>query len=767
MKKSRINKKCLIILIFSLIILISPIPNAFSLRNEESRGYPIEKFTYSHDFSKVIDPITGLKSELMRWDKVALFNPSYEIDNILSYQKDALVKVREDNKIEFVVQREESDFTPQQIEFFSRYNIEIYDELPYFNSSIIYIPLSFNGQSIYSFLDELTEIPGISFFEPNFYDQLAYVPNDALYASDQWDMPLIGMETAWNYQLGSHNVKVAVIDSGINYNHPELQPNYLPLGYDWVNSDNDPMDDRDHGSHCAGTIAAVTGNTIGVAGMAQVSIFAEKVFDAAGSGSHANFRSGMIHAVDQGADIISYSGGGSDSTTKKEGVDYAINHGVMVIAAAGNDDVNTPFYPAAYPDVIAVAATDQNDLKASFSNYGTWIDIAAPGVDITSTGLSNTDYRVKSGTSMACPHVSGLAALIKSEYPGYTSTQIENIIKSNAVDLGTPGFDVYFGWGRIDAHNLFVNNAPNSPINPYPLDGATGVSINPILTVDVSDTNADSMDVSFYDASDDSLIGTENDVSDGGTASVVYAGLSENTGYSWYAVADDGIDLTQSSTWSFTTTTLLPTWSFHDDISSNSWQLIDVSNEFFYETFRNEDVNDNKVSMVYVNGASFYSDTNYNGDDYAIIGEINGYMWSYVKVSSNLNSLYLTDNDGPASDILVLYGAFTYFLPSSNALQTDLKFDVSTTSSFDLNSITWNNKPGVGSLLVNDFPFYQYSSYDAKYINLGVRDQSYFVLTPSTTKSGYTMSQCTDHHWYSWAWPELQKHWGKFYQGNG
>jgi len=412
--KSRQFQLLILILSFNIVIISELYQfNPYS-NNGTTLLIEFSIFDNNNDnFAEEIDAITGLRRKLLRWEEIVFQLSLTGMENRFSYQDESLVKVREDYKIEFIVKREGSDFTPQQIEIFSKYDIEIYEELSSLNSSIIYIPLSFNGQSIYSFLDELIEIPGISYIEPNFYDQLAFVPNDFFYATDQYDMPLIGMETAWNYQLGSSSVRVAVLDSGIDYNHPDLSANYIPLGYDWVNSDPDPMDDNNHGSHCAGTIAAVINNVIGVAGMAQVSIFAEKVLDASGSGSHADFRSAMIHAVDQGADIISYSAGGSDSTTKKEGVDYAINHGVMVIAAAGNYNTNTPYYPAAYPDVIAVSATDQNDLKASFSNYGTWIDVAAPGVDIVSTGTGGS-YLFMSGTSMACPHVSGLAALIKA-----------------------------------------------------------------------------------------------------------------------------------------------------------------------------------------------------------------------------------------------------------------------------------------------------------------------------------------------------------------
>jgi thermitase len=326
----------------------------------------------------------GLQSRIVRWDKVFFDNPT--IDDSISYQKDALVKVREDNKIELIVKRQGSQFSQQANELLSKYNVEIYEEIPHINASLVYIPLDTNELSISSFILDAQSTPGISYIEPNFYVELDYVPNDDYYTSYQWDLSLIGMELAWDHELGSHDVIVAVVDTGIDYTHPDLGENYLPLGFDWVNYDNDPRDDHYHGTHCAGTIAALTNNNIGVAGMANVSIFAEKAFSSSGYGSYVNARLALMHAVDMGADIISCSWGGSSSSqTLLEGIDYAQNNGVMVVAAAGNSGSSAPHYPASYPGVIATSATDQNDLKASFSNYGEWIDVAAPGVSILST----------------------------------------------------------------------------------------------------------------------------------------------------------------------------------------------------------------------------------------------------------------------------------------------------------------------------------------------------------------------------------------------
>ncbi len=240
------------------------------------------------------------------------------------------------------------------------------------------------------------------------------------------------------------------IDTGIDYTHPDLG-NYLPLGFDFYNNDTDPFDDNGHGTHVAGTIAASIDNALGVAGLANVSFFAEKFLSSGGFGSDIGGAAAIVHAVDQGAHILSNSWGGyGESQILREAVDYALNAGVIVVAAAGNDGITTPLYPAAFPGVIAVGATDASDSLVSFSNYGDWVDVTAPGVDILST-VPFGGYEYFSGTSMATPHVSGLLALLKSHFPTYTPQMLEELLIGTALDLGDPGFDPFYGWGRIDA----------------------------------------------------------------------------------------------------------------------------------------------------------------------------------------------------------------------------------------------------------------------------------------------------------------------------
>ena len=317
------------------------------------------------------------------------------------------------------------------------------------------VPLS----TLDSFVSE-TEKGGLaSYIEPNMRYQIDAVPNDPE-LSKQWGLSKIEADWAWNTTVGSHSILVAVVDTGIDWHHPDLASNYVALGYDWVNNDPYPMDDNGHGTHCAGVIGATINNSIGIAGLAQVRIMAEKALDASGTGSSSELAKAIVHAVNQGANIISCSWGSSaESTVLHEAVTYAHEHGVLVVAAAGNAATNVKHYPAAYDEVVAVAATDELDNPASFTDYGDWVKVAAPGVNIYSTVLGGT-YAYMSGTSMATPFVSGVAALIWSRFPNMTRDQVWAQVQYTADDLGAPGFDVYYGFGRVNARKA-VEQAPS------------------------------------------------------------------------------------------------------------------------------------------------------------------------------------------------------------------------------------------------------------------------------------------------------------------
>ena len=282
------------------------------------------------------------------------------------------------------------------------------------------------------------------------------IPNDPYWGS-QWGLPKIQAPKAWDIlsTTGGANIIIAIIDSGIDLDHPDFAcPNKLLPGRDFVNNDDDPQDDYGHGTHVAGIAAACSNNDVGVAGVAWAArLLPVKVLDAAGQGSYSNLAAGIIYAVDQWARVINLSlGGTSDSSIMRDAVSYAVGRGRLVVAAAGNfgDQGNPVMYPAAYDEVVAVAATDSGDNRADFSEYHPYVDVAAPGVSIYSTLPDNT-YGGLGGTSMATAFVSGLAALLWSADGGLSAAQVRTLIESNADDLGTPGKDDYFGYGRINA----------------------------------------------------------------------------------------------------------------------------------------------------------------------------------------------------------------------------------------------------------------------------------------------------------------------------
>jgi thermitase len=297
------------------------------------------------------------------------------------------------------------------------------------------------------------------YIEPNVQFHINSFPDDP-YKSLQWALDEIQAYSAWNITTGNQHTLVAIVDTGVDYDHPDLAQNYVALGYDWVNNDTDPMDDNGHGTHCAGIIAAGLDNGVGVAGVAQVRFFAEKGFDQYGSGWSDDLANAICHAVNQGAKIISCSWGSSESSELiHAAMRYAYEHGVLVIASAGNDAWDLKSYPAAYEEVVAVAATDGSDSPTGFTNYGDWIKLSAPGDYIFST-VPNSGYSYMSGTSMSAPYVAGVAALVWSQFPNMTRDQVLEQLFKTSDDLGPTGFDVHYGYGRVNARRAVQEALP-------------------------------------------------------------------------------------------------------------------------------------------------------------------------------------------------------------------------------------------------------------------------------------------------------------------
>ncbi len=286
----------------------------------------------------------------------------------------------------------------------------------------------------------------------------------------QWDFAKLRVAEAWKQSTGA-GVTVAVIDTGVDAKHPDLAGNVLS-GYDAIaNRAGTSTDSNGHGTHVAGTIAAVTGNNAGISAIApDTRILPIKALGPTGSGNMSDAAEGIIWATDHGAQVINMSlGTTSKVAAVTNAIAYARSKGVTVVAAAGNSrQSGSPVsYPAADAGVIAVAATDANDRYGSYSNAGGYLDVAAPGSSILSTYPTalGSAYRSMSGTSMAAPHVAAVAALVKAANPALSPDQIESALERTAVDLGTAGFDKNYGTGRINpvAALAFVAPATTAP----------------------------------------------------------------------------------------------------------------------------------------------------------------------------------------------------------------------------------------------------------------------------------------------------------------
>lgn len=330
-------------------------------------------------------------------------------------------------------------------------------------------------QDVEKCIRDLENLKGVEYAEKVPLDRMFLTPNDPSYSS-QWGLTNINAPAAWNYFSTGSNVVVAIVDDAIERTHADLSPNlwvnsgeiagnnidddnngYIDdiNGYDVASNDNNPnppSNSFDHGTHVAGIVSARANNGVGVASIG----FSCKLMCVKSTttvGQVTNGYDGILYAAVSGADVINMSWGGpGTSTTAQNIVNYAAGEGCILIAAAGNDDVNTQFYPAAYNNVVSVAATTSSNTKASFSNYGTWIDVSAPGNNIYSTTVGNS-YGNKSGTSMASPMVAGLAGLMKSLNPTMPNADLINCLLTTAVniDAQNPSYIGELGSGRIDA----------------------------------------------------------------------------------------------------------------------------------------------------------------------------------------------------------------------------------------------------------------------------------------------------------------------------
>ncbi len=381
------------------------------------------------------------------------------------------------------------------------------------------------GTDIEEAIAEYAKLPEVAYAEPNLIRTLNAIPNDPLYAS-QWALNNTGQaipynnvgtvgtpgadinaQLAWDLHTGDNSIILAIIDSGVDYNHPDFAGRMVP-GYDFYNNDNDPMDDNGHGTACAGIAAATGNNGIGVAGVNwNCKIMPLK---AGGSGNSLTLTAivnSINYAADNGAHVLSMSFGGGYSATEEAAVNYAHSMGCILVASRGNGNSAFANYPASFANVMAIGAMSPcNERKSPSScdgetfwgsSYGADLDVMAPGTRIHTTdilgagGYSAGDYTATfNGTSSAAPFVAGVAALVRSYAPSLTNDDIRDVINSTAVDIGAAGFDIETGYGRVNAYAAL--NFALSSVPPQASVSPTGLS----FTMDPDLTDSDVFTIS-------------------------------------------------------------------------------------------------------------------------------------------------------------------------------------------------------------------------------------------------------------------------------
>jgi subtilisin family serine protease/PKD repeat protein len=343
------------------------------------------------------------------------------------------------------------------------------------------------------YLAAFADAPDAAPFAPEASGPAAIIPNDPLYP-EQWGLTAIQASAAWDVVTGTASIIIAVVDSGIDTSHPDLTPNLwvnpgeIPgngidddnngyvddvHGWNFVSGSSDIYDGNGHGTQVAGIIAAATNNGLGMAGLCwNCRIMPVRVMAASGVANYSDIAAGVAYAAAKGASIINLSlGGYADSRTLRDAISAAVAQGVVVVGGAGNDNVATPFYPAAYGNVLAVAGTTSDDTRAAFSNYGTWVDVSAPAENITTT-FRGGDWGASSGTSLGAPFASGLAALVRERWPDWTESAVRLHVArtSDNIDDLNPTYAGQLGLGRL--------NAVRAMQPPYPVLTVAGTSIS-------------------------------------------------------------------------------------------------------------------------------------------------------------------------------------------------------------------------------------------------------------------------------------------------
>ncbi len=339
--------------------------------------------------------------------------------------------------------------------------------------------LSPSDEGAATLLNRLRRHSAVEYAEPE-HRLYAFASSNDPQAWKQWGQTRVQSPRGWAIARGSTKVKIAIVDSGVDFRHPDLRYRNAG-GRDFVHDDATPEDGHGHGTHVAGIAAATGNNSVGIAGVGwYTKILGVKVLNSRGEGTDTAVSKGIRWSAENGAAVINLSLGGPDySQTLADAVSYAQRKGALVVAAAGNEGSNAATYPASLPGVIGVAATNRDDTDAWYSNYGSFVDISAPGgsanpnrpQDGIYSTLPGNRYGFADGTSMASPFVAGAAAVVKGRFPWMNAAKLWERLRVGAIDIGINGKDIYTGYGRL---NLYRSLAIPGQVFGSVTDARTG-----------------------------------------------------------------------------------------------------------------------------------------------------------------------------------------------------------------------------------------------------------------------------------------------------
>jgi thermitase len=383
-----------------------------------------------------------------------------------------------------LVQRVETADLSKVATVLALHGAKVHHDISQIGVSVLEVP----EQAADAIAQSLSRTGLFSFVERDHLGSVNATPNDPDFAS-QWHLFKIQAPNGWDLSEGASSVPIAIIDSGADSTHPDLYPKLLS-GWNFLNGTSSTTDTMGHGTAVSGTAGAATDNLTGVAGVGWANpILPLVVVDSTGYASYSNIASAINYAADHGVRIISISiAGSSSSSTLQSAVNYAWNKGAVIFAAAGNNSSSTCMYPACCTNVVAISATEPTDTFASFSNYGNWIALSAPGDGILTT-MNGGGYGSWYGTSFATPIAAAVGALALSANPSLTNSALVTLLEKNSDDLGAAGYDPYFGWGRVNAYKAVQaakNGGSTTDTTPPAVSISsplTGVTVSGILSV--------------------------------------------------------------------------------------------------------------------------------------------------------------------------------------------------------------------------------------------------------------------------------------------